>query len=150
MLLKRLVDLPPDCAALIPLLGACTLSKLMSGPVRTTERLITTPREVLLRYIVDAAGLPDNLEGAQRGEVLGVALDVLLDRVNSVQIQKGTEVRKDAGPDWGGLGVLEDILEWDGKGILSVSGGKGCGKTVSSSCEPLRTLLLTWCSPSLS
>lgn len=35
--------------------------------------------------------------------------------------------------EWAGFGVLDDVLPWDGKGVLGLAGGRGTGKSVSRS-----------------
>lgn len=136
MLLKRLVkNLPPQAGALIPLLGRWITFHLLSPEpqIQTTQSLLTTKKAVLLGIIVTALSLPDSVDGARTAAAYEAALDVLLEHCNSVDVHSGLEVyRADAGSaGWDGLGVLGDVVEWDGKGVLALAGGKGCGKSVS-------------------
>lgn len=148
MLLKRLApSLPPEAAALVPLLGGCltwplsplgslhpTVQLTPEPHVRATESVILTPRATLHSTVVTAlgeegAGAESSFAAARRDARVNAALDMLLQHcLERVPLYSGVDISPQNA--WHGFGVLADVLPRTG-GVMEIAGGKGVGKSVS-------------------
>lgn len=117
-------------------------SELTPDPqIRTTESVILTPRPVLQNILVTTLapeGSESSIAAARRASTISAALDLLLAHcLDRVPVHSGAEALKvqetrEGGREWYGFGVLEDVLPWNGVGVMEIAGGKGVGKSVSA------------------
>jgi len=99
--------------------------------IKTTENLIYTPLPTLLSLLPTIP--KDDLEDL-REECINLTAPATSDGFTAYGVGKGKGKGKEK-VGWGLEGLDGIIAEWDGVGIVELSGSRRVGKSVSSSLE---------------